>query len=1743
MLGKGASLLAFLKDAATLRRQRVPSYRPGDELLWFADVPKDRRECRSALLSENPEQFPEIWLEVRKKRMPTCPPVPEMVLDWVRPEDLDQTQHDPELLPEITLLVERQAPDPDAPPEQQVTMVTKVPELQHLSDHPEVEEAWLDYLVNKWEPWAEELRRWEEVQRVYEKVDLMRRRLEESEERYELLLAVGLLQWRDSTGKTVKRHLLTAPAEISLDAARGVLTVLPSASFQSFRIELDMLELHEQPRIEGAGLEDRLEELDIQAWDTAKVGEILSEIANRATPSAEVDEKALRPADRADETVRVLYAPAVVLRERRPTAYEELIAGFLKGFNGDVPPATTGPWDRFVSEGESLPGSSDPTISPPHYDPTRQAADRLLFPLPTNDEQRRIAHRLGAQPYVLVKGPPGTGKSQTIANMICHLLASGERVLVTAHTAKALTVLRGLLPDDLRDLCVTALGSTRDDQRLLDEGVHGILRRHNEWQGPNWAQEKIKQLEQELNQLEDKRAEIDRELRESREAETHSCTLLGGYQGTTAQIARRLEQERESFGWLPHLHDDLTSFPLGLEDIRLLAEVHAQATQDWCQELRLETGEFQLADPDDFAASVSAIEAAEDAEERALRSVVREKLDVLRDSPVEGLEKSRAFLTALDEHAARARRSLGELAQEVLRDLLVGRQEHWKRLARDVDSLLSSTATTREELGTAQVQVPAEADHKRLLEDASRRLEHFEKGRRRGFWIFSPRVVRQTRYVEESCRVEGRAPRRTNCLRKLVAFLGLEAVVENFAQTWPTPLSVEHQDPRKAADDDAELLSELSRLLSLFMQLSPASFGWLPVACRNTLAEQNERVAWLSAIQAETAIRGAHAARQPLDHWLGAIRRCLDSGRGHDCMSQLADAAEKRLAARWQEAWETREHLRSERERLRCYEALLTRLDRACPGLKTILRSTEGDPEWGARLRQLDKAWAWAGACGWLRDTCDPGTYRERVQSAQRLQPQIEKKTAELAALRAWHAFFERLDDVTLQNLTAWRKAVDRIGKGTGKHAYRHRNTARQYMMACIPMIPAWVMPLHKLWETTKAHPGLFDTVIVDEASQAGIESLALLLLARQVVVVGDDKQNSPEAVGVLEQDIARLAHQHLIQFRFRAEFRPDTSLFDHAERAFGNPISLREHFRCVPEIIRFSNDLCYTDSPLIPLRQPPPNRLSPLKSTYVRTGACQGDGQRIHNRAEAEAVVQAIRSCIANPAYEDKTMGVIALQGHAQAERIGSMLAQELDSQVIEQRKLRCGVPATFQGDERDIMFLSLVIAPKVQYRALGRLPDQRRFNVAMSRARDQVWLFHSVQQHDLNPECLRRRLLGFFQSPGHEALDRVREDQDRLEREARRPSRQRGDQPEPYESWFEVDVALELLRRKYAARPQYEVASKRIDLVVQGLDARLAVECDGDTWHGPEKYDQDMARQRQLERAGWTFVRIRESEFYADRAGAVQAILEACEVLGIQPLDRLDQTEQEQSPPKEGAQVATVVRDDDSTTDLDSAEDESTGEELVDAQDGPFTGYSEACGFPDPREASAANVRIALRRIIEGEGPLTRASVYRLYVEGCPHLYRAGKAVRQALNHALGAMLRSGEVVQEDELHDRSPGGQVVRLADAPKVRERPAGRRDLPEIPPSELLLLLDRVSPLSPARKEDEETLCRKVLDHYGFNRLTTVRRRLLARILELHRSSRGQPGTPTTPPTSSPASSSSWKATPSAPRSKGRDTIQ
>jgi very-short-patch-repair endonuclease len=309
-----------------------------------------------------------------------------------------------------------------------------------------------------------------------------------------------------------------------------------------------------------------------------------------------------------------------------------------------------------------------------------------------------------------------------------------------------------------------------------------------------------------------------------------------------------------------------------------------------------------------------------------------------------------------------------------------------------------------------------------------------------------------------------------------------------------------------------------------------------------------------------------------------------------------------------------------------------------------------------------------------------------------------------------------------------------------------------------------------------------------------------------------------------------------------------------------------------MPEIIEYSSRQFYADEPLVPLRPFGGDRLPPLRAVYVPSGVTEGTATRLRNPVEAEAIVAQIEACVADPAYAGKTFGVVVLQGTGQVKLIHSMLLERLEPKEWQDRRLRVGTPPDFQGDERDVVFLSLVIAERRQ--ALTGTEWQRRFNVAASRAKDQAWLFHSVGLADMSLADLRHSLLSYVLNPppalGASVLTDVT-----------------ADEPHPaFGSLIEQQVFLRIRERGYHVTPQVEVNGRYVDLVVTGARGRLAVEVDGAHWSGtPEQREADLDRERELKRAGWRFWRVRESEFRYDPDVALGGLWETLERLDIQP------------------------------------------------------------------------------------------------------------------------------------------------------------------------------------------------------------------------------------------------------------------
>ena len=569
------------------------------------------------------------------------------------------------------------------------------------------------------------------------------------------------------------------------------------------------------------------------------------------------------------------------------------------------------------------------------------------------------------------------------------------------------------------------------------------------------------------------------------------------------------------------------------------------------------------------------------------------------------------------------------------------------------------------------------------------------------------------------------------------------------------------------------------------------------------------------------------------------------------------------------------------------WNSILSELSRICrlgPDLAeissvTALIEVAGAPRWARRLREeaagevdahtpptWKEAWNWRLAVSFLDRIDGHHTVRELFKQRQVLTTALARTYQELVAEKTWLGVFNNSPDAVRQALQAYLNAVQAMGRGTGVRAIRHRATAREAMVRAYQAVPCWVLPHWRVSETIPAELGLFDLVVIDEASQSDIWALPAILRGKKILVVGDEKQVSPSAIGTAEERVKDLVSRFLAEQPFGSEMTPEKSIYDLARVVFaGNSVMLKEHFRCVHAIIEFSNREFYNNE-IKPLRVPKANeRLDPpLVDVFVMGGHRTGDV----NAAEAKAVVDEIKTILQDSAFDGRSIGVVTLLGTEQAAKIQSQISQQISPVDVVARQIAVGPPPVFQGRERDIMLVSMVMSPGSRA-AANRADLQQRFNVALSRARDRMYLFRSVSEADVGHDSLSAKVLTHFQQPFHQDVRRVEALRSRCE------------------SGFELEMYDELVRRGYRVEPQVPCGAFRIDFVIEGNEGRrLAVECDGDRFHGPGQWQDDMARQRVLERAGWTFWRCFASSFVRRREAVLEDLVETLERLGIEPL-----------------------------------------------------------------------------------------------------------------------------------------------------------------------------------------------------------------------------------------------------------------
>ncbi len=312
--------------------------------------------------------------------------------------------------------------------------------------------------------------------------------------------------------------------------------------------------------------------------------------------------------------------------------------------------------------------------------------------------------------------------------------------------------------------------------------------------------------------------------------------------------------------------------------------------------------------------------------------------------------------------------------------------------------------------------------------------------------------------------------------------------------------------------------------------------------------------------------------------------------------SELYDAVRRLDREDYRKLYSRLIEIHSHTKELQRRKELLSLLELAAPAWALAIRIRSGVHGKATPPGDPAEAWIW-------RQLHDELEKRASV-SLEESQSSIEKCTAQI-----------RQTTIDLIDNRAWAFQADRTSL-----------SQRQALIG--GAVPVWIMPLSRVVENFDPRKSRFDVVIIDEASQSDVMALVAFYLGKRVVVVGDHEQVSPSAVGQEVAIVQNLIDQFLQGIPNAHLYDGQTSVYDLARQSFGGTIRLVEHFRCVTDVIQFSNDLSYFGD-IKPLRDSSRVVLRPHTISFRVSGSTK-DGKV--NRQEAEVVASLITAAIEQP-------------------------------------------------------------------------------------------------------------------------------------------------------------------------------------------------------------------------------------------------------------------------------------------------------------------------------------------------------------------------------------------------------------------------------------------------------------------------------------------------------------------------------
>ena len=1117
----------------------------------------------------------------------------------------------------------------------------------------------------------------------------------------------------------------------------------------------------------------------------------------------------------------------------------------------------------------------------------------ILLSKEANKEQLEIARRIEQYNAVLVQGPPGTGKTHTIANLMGHFLAQGKSVLVTSHTAKALSVLKEKVDPGLQSLCVSILDDSNVD---MEKSIDGITR--------YMAHATSFEVKKEMESLGQERKEIISELAATRKKlfaiinQESNSIVYNGEAVSPSAAAAYVRENSKTLSYIPGSVRLYEPMPLSFSELSELYQsngaISARDEAEFAYDL---PNPSEVMNPGTFTDRCNALHAA-----KSRLDAVAEKRNwsIQNSLPERKIRIEGAFgQLVLDYPSAPAVEGLKqyvstfhEIEPWMQHCAVDGRKGNayrqlWTRLIDQINETCAyAEQLVAEKFGKEVIITSAEPDFSHAMEQLQ---EKYRQGGKIGKLALF--LNKQLEIALNGATINGQKPQNEEDCKLVLHVLKMKAMREQCASYWNDLISkhglpqfsdLDREDPERIAANYIPLIRRYLDWFSNEYEVLTKHMEAVGLPCdvifqHNTLdSELTSTEKILQALEQDLPglceVFDAVQSILDIQKDLLCNRNVLQAGKracSEECKALLA-AAEAHDTAAYREAYENLENTYAKTSLQQKREAYLGRLSPVAPEWAEAIRNRKGIHGETAVPSTIEDAWKWKQYAGIIEDiVAEP--FMELQKKSLALSKTYRRVTAKFAEKSAWYHLLCRTEhDIDMkQALQGWKLTVKKIGKGTGKSAPKYRAEARKLMAKCQQAVPAWIMPIGKALESLNPSTNKFDIVIIDEASQSDISSLAILYMGKKLVIVGDDKQVSPMAVGVQVDKMNALKEMYITGKIPNAHlYDAKTSIYDIAATTF-QPLMLREHFRCVPEIIEFSNWLSY-DFEIKPLRDCSNSVILPAVVNYR-----VANGERIGktNPNEAKAIVALLRACMEQPEYDGKTFGIISLLGDEQVKKLQEEIYSHIDTRECSERRILCGNASNFQGDERDVVFLSVVDCANgngpIAKQGFG-VDDayRKRYNVAASRARDQLWVVDSLDPvNDLKSGDIRKMLIDFSLDPSSVHMLNTK-----IEEKAESP--------------FESAVAKYLAVRGYHLVQQWEVGAYRLDMVAVCGKKKIVIECDGERFHsGEDRIRADMERQTILERLGWRFIRIRGSEYYRDPEQTMERVVQALSAEGIEP------------------------------------------------------------------------------------------------------------------------------------------------------------------------------------------------------------------------------------------------------------------